>query len=440
MHQLQKLCPRTCGTCGGQAPWRSSAVSQVKLRPLELKNSPGEPTRRPGFNSPYHYRLDWETWIHVTASMEHVMSRRSSSAAGTLLDLPLPSHISTLAGKVLAGDTDAMQLLATPVEELLSAGRTRRNATAEGAEMEEGKENQTAEVASSRLLPPTAIRADFYSYTFSSWDGLWREGLWWDRQLLSRPVIIEPSAGMSPAGPSSMASSPPHSSVLFSTLLLLTPPLLPSPLHSSLLSDSPTAFLSPLAADPNDGSRGKGRGRDVRRSAWQRHWLLLGSVLGVHLAARSVLMEPSAGANGRSGAMREGACMRALRLLNPLASLLAYSAVGLLALTSDYPNTHPAMWLSTMGLAGGYAGVAQLGSAALAMAVAELAMALAGRVGRRQPLLRGEEARGAAGERSCDVVGVSAALLSVLQYVVLPLALGGLAQQAEAWHARLQVR
>ena len=44
----------------------------VKWRPLEFKNLPGEDlTRAPGFNSPYHYRLDWEVWIHTTASMDH---------------------------------------------------------------------------------------------------------------------------------------------------------------------------------------------------------------------------------------------------------------------------------------------------------------------------------------------------------------------------------
>ena len=321
------------------------------------------------------------------------MTSRRPSSAGTLLDLPLPPHISTLASKVLAGDTDAMQLLGTPVDELLvradhmAAAHIMRNATAKiEAEAE-------AEV-SSRLLPPTAIRAEFYSYTFSSWDGLWKEGRWWDRQLLSRPVIIEQAAGASP--------------------------------------------VSTGGAAPG-GGRGKGRGRDaeVRRSTWQRHWLMMGSVLGVHLAARSLLTSTRVGVVATEeglGVMRKGVCMRALRLLNPLTSLVAYSAVGALALTSDYPRSPPATWLSSAGLERGYAGVSQLRAAAIAMAVAELGiMALTGQVGRRR-----EQAREA--ERpACDVAGVSSALLSVLQYVVLPLALGALAQQAEAWHAQLQV-
>ena len=85
---------------------------QVTWRPLELPNLPGAPTRRPGFNSPYHYRLSWETWISTTASMEQVVERRierdqrRGAAAAAVAggddddELPIPSHLSTLIGKV----------------------------------------------------------------------------------------------------------------------------------------------------------------------------------------------------------------------------------------------------------------------------------------------------------------------------------------------------
>ena len=73
--QLQELCPRHAIGAPEVRVARGCHRPSIRLRaPLEFKNPPGEPSRRPYFNSPYHYRLDWETWIHVTASMEHVMT------------------------------------------------------------------------------------------------------------------------------------------------------------------------------------------------------------------------------------------------------------------------------------------------------------------------------------------------------------------------------
>ena len=65
---ISKACPASCGVCsislqvvgGGDIAWR----------PLDFMNLPGSVDRRPLFTSPYHYRLDWETWIHTTASFE----------------------------------------------------------------------------------------------------------------------------------------------------------------------------------------------------------------------------------------------------------------------------------------------------------------------------------------------------------------------------------
>ena len=43
------------------APWQE----------LEFKCKPDRLQKLPCFVTPYHYRLDWETWIHVTALGEH---------------------------------------------------------------------------------------------------------------------------------------------------------------------------------------------------------------------------------------------------------------------------------------------------------------------------------------------------------------------------------
>ena len=50
-------------------------------------------TKMPCFVTPYHYRLDWETWIHVTAMGEH-------SAPST------PAYISRLISRLLRGDLE----------------------------------------------------------------------------------------------------------------------------------------------------------------------------------------------------------------------------------------------------------------------------------------------------------------------------------------------
>ena len=47
---------------------------EIEWRALDFMNLPGSLDRRPMFNSPYHYRLDWEVWIHTTASFEVSLS------------------------------------------------------------------------------------------------------------------------------------------------------------------------------------------------------------------------------------------------------------------------------------------------------------------------------------------------------------------------------
>lgn len=381
--QLQELCPLTCDRCPGgpRGAWVPSAVDKVAWAPLEFKNLPGEPSRRPYFNSPYHYRLDWETWIHVTASMEHVMTNRPPSAASQPLDLSVPRHIQTLVQKVLSGDTDAMHLLGTPPEALL-----RLTTNTSGAQS------------------PTAIRADFYSYTFTSWEALWRHGRWWDRQRLSNPVVFE-------------RGSP-----------------LPRPSAASVAA--------------------AGNRLGVRRSPWQRFWLLMGAAMGIFLSMRSLLTsQTSIGLSRGLGSEAGGAvptptamtsAARAtssacVRILNPLAALAAYWLVAALAFTSDYPRSGAAAQLVATTTLSGFAGIAQLlPPAFVAMSLAQLA-ALAALVACGS---KGRDGRGGGTARTHTNGGRGDALILVvaaIQYVGLPFALVALAQDATVLQAKLSV-
>lgn len=103
--------------------------------PLDFKCLPGSVDRRPCLMSPYHYRLDWETWIRVTASLEHlyVHGAGSDDYHGRL-----PEFLQSLLVKLLNGDDDAAGLMGVPLEQLYPNGE-----------------------------PPTAISVGFYAYTFT---------------------------------------------------------------------------------------------------------------------------------------------------------------------------------------------------------------------------------------------------------------------------------
>ena len=52
-----QICPKTCGKCSpNERPWDDQFES-LNWQPLDFKNLPGDPYRRPKLNSPYHYRL-----------------------------------------------------------------------------------------------------------------------------------------------------------------------------------------------------------------------------------------------------------------------------------------------------------------------------------------------------------------------------------------------
>ncbi|CAJ1355206.1 unnamed protein product, partial [Effrenium voratum] len=114
------------------SPGSPSAV----WKPLDFKCLPGSPERRPCFMSPYHYRLDWETWIRVTASLESLWAQKAPPES---YHQHLPDFLQALVVKILNGDDDAAGLMGVPLPELYRQGE-----------------------------PPTAVSIDFASYTFTS--------------------------------------------------------------------------------------------------------------------------------------------------------------------------------------------------------------------------------------------------------------------------------
>ncbi|XP_054098363.2 lipase maturation factor 1 isoform X4 [Callithrix jacchus] len=118
----------------GTASPNASAPDAV-WEDYEFKCKPGDPSRRPCLISPYHYRLDWLMWFAAFQTYEH------------------NEWILRLAGKLLAGDTEALSLLAhSPFE-----GRP----------------------------PPRWVRGEHYRYKFSRPGGSHAsQGKWWVRKRI----------------------------------------------------------------------------------------------------------------------------------------------------------------------------------------------------------------------------------------------------------------
>ena len=144
----------------------------------------------------------------------HTPEGEAVDAPGTapLEELPIPALLSTLIAKVLRGDTDAIGLLETPETALLLRAH---DGASDGGAADGGGSGKKASGASSapRPKPPTAVRAIYYSYTFSEWDALWRYGRWWEREPISTPVIFEAPPATAPpatARSGSVRVSPPQ--------------------------------------------------------------------------------------------------------------------------------------------------------------------------------------------------------------------------------------
>ncbi|XP_036052278.1 lipase maturation factor 1 isoform X2 [Onychomys torridus] len=118
----------------GTASPNASAPDAV-WEDYEFKCKPGDPWRRPCLISPYHYRLDWLMWFAAFQTYEQ------------------NEWIIHLAGKLLAGDSEALSLIAlNPFE-----GRA----------------------------PPRWIRGEHYRYRFSLPSGKHAaQGKWWIRKRI----------------------------------------------------------------------------------------------------------------------------------------------------------------------------------------------------------------------------------------------------------------
>ena len=190
-------------------------------------------------------------------------------------EMPIPPTLSTLIEKVLAGDTDAVGLLGTRASELLNL-----DGGGGGASSSTNRSNYNPSSASAgagaTAMPPTAIRAEFYSYTFSDWEGLSTRGEWWARQRMSTPRVFEASSSAADGGAKD-------------------------------------------GTEKDGGDRGGSR-VPTRRSPWQRHWLLFAAAAGVWHTATAMAWLPS----------------KSWRLVSALFFLVCFWT----ALMKDYPDHH----------------------------------------------------------------------------------------------------
>ena len=117
------------------------------------------------FNSPYHRRLDWEVWIHTTASME------DAALAGRMLSIP--PFIRKLAVKLLKGDTEILEVMGTSIYDLLRLSRIDSNSTI-------------------TPMVPTAIKAEWWWYTFSKppKTGETRKAWWTRKRIDNNPATV----------------------------------------------------------------------------------------------------------------------------------------------------------------------------------------------------------------------------------------------------------
>eukprot|EP00928_Gymnodinium_smaydae_P034755 TRINITY_DN24563_c0_g2_i2.p1 TRINITY_DN24563_c0_g2~~TRINITY_DN24563_c0_g2_i2.p1 ORF type:complete len:608 (-),score=47.97 TRINITY_DN24563_c0_g2_i2:257-2080(-) len=159
--------------------------------PLDFKCIPGSVDRLPCLLSPYHSRLDWETWIQTTASMEHLFTHRASPQE---YFNQFPSFLHNLILRILHADSDSADLMGTPRKNIYAHGK-----------------------------PPSAIKARFYSYTFTSVEEWRATGRWWNRKPLDDMGGIIVEAHQQPLKESDIRRSPQgrYSALLVSVLGLL---------------------------------------------------------------------------------------------------------------------------------------------------------------------------------------------------------------------------
>jgi len=276
-----QLCPEACGICALRP---DLALKSLKWNHLHFANLPGgDMTRAPRFSAPYHHRLDWEVWIHTTASMERHVIRAYEMRSRTggelrpeqLPHIALPSVVRQLVNKVLDGDTDAIGLLGTPLSELL---RPEESVNA----------SDTAGGTSLRLRPPTAVRAQFIALTFSSPLQLLRDGVWWESFPISKPVHIEWRADAA-NGRTTRRSAPQRRWLLLFAAIALAVSI--DAAASALARIVSAAAARQRSGDGRNGRSGLGRARAAVRPMLSFGWSVLSAAHCATLLALSLLTD-----------------------------------------------------------------------------------------------------------------------------------------------------
>eukprot|EP01060_Flectonema_neradi_P032593 TRINITY_DN5214_c1_g1_i1.p1 TRINITY_DN5214_c1_g1~~TRINITY_DN5214_c1_g1_i1.p1 ORF type:complete len:714 (+),score=39.60 TRINITY_DN5214_c1_g1_i1:50-2143(+) len=121
----------------------------VNYSVLDFHSVPGRLERRPSIHTPYHYRLDWETWIYTTASLE---GRVPSG---------IPQFLEHSIQRLMQCDTDTVGLFAVPYDSLCPGG-----------------------------APPTHFRARYFRYFFSPKELAFTPGSdWWVRTDMNKGFL-----------------------------------------------------------------------------------------------------------------------------------------------------------------------------------------------------------------------------------------------------------
>ena len=163
-------CPASCAPLPAGARRCTTACRGRQLLRAEQGGAGGAPVSTPPPRR-------WQVWSAVAARLQSV-GEAASGAGGEpppLVELQLPGFVLELVRRLLDGDADAVQLLATRARGALR--RPRRNSTLIVRGRAYG------------VVGPAAIRARLWVYRFSSLAALLQRGEWWEREPLSSPAI-----------------------------------------------------------------------------------------------------------------------------------------------------------------------------------------------------------------------------------------------------------
>ena len=121
---------------------------------LDFYSIPGRLNKRPPMHTPYHYRLDWETWIYTTASLEG------------RVPTGVPAFLENAIQKLMQCDTDTVSLFDVPYDKICPDG---------------GK--------------PVLFKAQYYKYNFSDKENAFTVGSdWWRRKKLGKNFMYSRSS------------------------------------------------------------------------------------------------------------------------------------------------------------------------------------------------------------------------------------------------------